>query len=64
MSTKTEKKPTEKAIAATEKVQKLLCKGTHLEVAEKIGITKPTLYSRLANHTWKLGELALIQNLE
>lgn len=49
---------------ATLKVQGLRNKDqTDEELAKKIGITKPTLYSRLSNHKWKLGEIELIKKL-
>lgn len=50
-------------LEATQKVQKMLLNTTYEEMAKKIGITKPTLYVRLADHNWKLGELSLIEKL-
>lgn len=33
------------------------------QLAEKIGISKPTLYTRLVKSNWKKGEIELIKNL-
>jgi hypothetical protein len=32
-------------------------------LAKKLGITKPTLYTRLSENNWKLGEIALLERL-
>lgn len=48
---------------ATQKVQQLRAGLTDLEVAEKIGMSKNTMYKRLGNGEWKKTELALIQTL-
>lgn len=50
---------------ATRKVQTLRMKeGNDLEVCKKLGISKPTLYSRINWRTnWKITELALIEKL-
>ena len=50
-------------LEATVKVNKLLLSYTYDDLSAKIGITKPTLYARLAKHNWKLGELSLIEKL-
>ncbi len=50
-------------IEATSKVKLLLIDFTIDEISAKIGISKPTLYTRLSMHNWKLGELALIKTL-
>ncbi len=34
------------------------------DLAKKIGITKPTLYVRLRDKNWKLGEIALLEKLK
>lgn len=50
-------------LETTTKVHSLLIKFKHDELAKKIGITKPTLYARLFNHNWKLGEKSLIEKM-
>lgn len=45
---------------ATRKVASLRDSSTDKEVAEKIGISKNTLYKRLAFSDWKKSELAII----
>lgn len=47
----------------TRKVQLLRQNLTDEEVAKKIGITKPTLYSRLRLSKWKVSEIFLIESL-
>lgn len=50
---------------ATFKIKSLLSQDniTYDKMAESLGITKPTLYSRLVKQNWKLGEIALIERL-
>lgn len=48
----------------TSKVERLRLNYTDEEVCRKIGITKPTLYSRLSTHKWKVSEIFLIDNLK
>ena len=48
---------------ATLKVQGLKGNQTDDQLAEKIGISKPTLYTRLVKSNWKKGEIELIKNL-
>jgi hypothetical protein len=50
-------------LEATTKVHLLLVDNSMDRLAAKIGISKPTLYTRLAEHNWKLGEIALIELL-
>lgn len=50
-------------LEATVKVNRLLISYNHDDFAKKLGISKPTLYARLAKHNWKLGELSLIEKL-
>ena len=50
-------------LEATVKANRLLISYSHDGLAAKLGITKPTLYARLAKHNWKLGELSLIEKL-
>jgi len=51
-------------LEATEIIKTMIsCGKTYDEVADDIGITRPTLYSRLATHNWKKSELALIRDL-
>lgn len=48
---------------ATKKIQSRLTEKTYDEIAIEIGITRPTLYARLAEHNWKKSELVLIRDL-
>lgn len=48
---------------ATLKVQGLKGNITDDKLAEKIGISKPTLYTRLVKSNWKKGEIELIKNM-
>lgn len=51
-------------LEATQKIMKL--KGaalTDAQLAEKLGISRPTLSTRLKMHNWKKGEIILIENL-
>lgn len=47
----------------TDKVKAYLANNSYEDTAELIGITRTTLYSRLKNHKWKKGELALIDKI-
>lgn len=33
------------------------------DLSEKLGISRPTLYTRIKKHNWKKGELILIKSL-
>lgn len=48
---------------ATLKVQGLKGNIPDDQLAEKIGISKPTLYTRLVKSNWKKGEIELIKQL-
>ena len=48
---------------ATFKANLLLIGLTVEQLAKKLGITKPTLYTRLSKSNWKLGEIALLERL-
>ncbi len=50
-------------LEATTKARMLLINNTIDELSKKIGITKPTLYTRLSEHNWKLGEIALLERM-
>lgn len=50
-------------LEATTKARLLLIDKSADELAKEIGITRPTLYTRLAEHNWKLGEIALLKQL-
>jgi predicted DNA-binding protein (UPF0251 family) len=50
-------------LETTSKVQRLRISYTDEELAKKIGITRPTLNSRIANHKWKVSEIFLIEKL-
>lgn len=49
----------------TEKIKAMIARGdeTITSLAEKLGITRATLYSRLEKHNWKKGELVIIRSL-
>ena len=51
-------------LETTAKVQRLRISYSDADVCKKIGITKPTLYSRIANHKWKVSEIYLIEKLK
>jgi DNA invertase Pin-like site-specific DNA recombinase len=48
---------------ATQTAKDLLLKMTYEDLAKKLGITRPTLYARLAENKWKKGEIALLEKL-
>ena len=48
----------------TAKVQRLRISYTDGEVAKLIGLSKPTLYSRLKSNKWKVSEIFLIEKLK
>lgn len=50
-------------LEATTKVQRFRNSFTDEELSKKIGITKPTLYTRIARHNWKVSELFLIEKM-
>ncbi len=50
-------------LETTAKVQRLRISYTDEELSKKIGITRPTLNSRVANHKWKVSEIFLIEKL-
>ncbi len=53
-----------KQLKATNKVYALRQQpGNDNDLAEKLGISKVTLYTRLKFNNWKKSELALINNL-
>lgn len=47
----------------TSKVEMLRLNYTDEDLCKKLGISKPTLYSRLANHKWKVSESFMINKL-
>jgi len=49
---------------ATSKVQKIRHYSTDDEVCKRLGISKPTLYVRLKNHSWKVSEIYLIESIK
>lgn len=53
------------AITATIKLNAMINsnRATKYDIAEKLGITRPTLDNRLKNNSWKKGELELIKSL-
>lgn len=53
------------SITATIKLNAMLNSNriTKVDLAEKLGIQRPTLDSRLKNNTWKKGELEIIKSL-
>jgi len=49
----------------TSKVQRLRTGNeTDAELCKRIGISQPTLYTRLKTHNWKIGEIAIIKTLK
>jgi predicted DNA binding protein len=50
---------------ATEKVLTKIQSGrsTKIELAETLGISRPTLDKRIINDSWKKGELKIIESL-
>lgn len=50
-------------VQATNKAQELLINMTKEELAAKLDISRPTLYTRLIEQNWKLGEIALLEKL-
>lgn len=50
---------------ATEKIKALLAKGeeTITSLAEKLGVTRNTLYTRLKKNNWKKSELVVIKSI-
>jgi len=53
------------SITATIKLNAMLNSNriTKVDLAERLGIQRPTLDNRLKNHTWKKGELEIIKSL-
>ena len=51
-------------LGTTSKVQRLRLSNTDEEVCKMIGISKPTLYTRIAKHNWKTAEIFLIEKLK
>lgn len=50
-------------LEATTKAKLLLIDNTIEVLSAKLGISKPTLYTRLSEHNWKLGEIALLKQM-
>ena len=50
-------------LEATTKAQRLRLSYSDEDLCKKIGITKPTLYSRISNHKWKVSEIYLLEKL-
>lgn len=46
-----------------DKVKELISLKSHTEVADMLGITRATLYTRLELNNWKKGEMAIIRSL-
>lgn len=51
-------------LEATAKIGRVRTSYTDEELALKLGITKPTLYTRLVKSNWKKGELSLIESIK
>ena len=47
----------------TTKVQKIRQLKTDEETSKIIGISKPTLYTRIKKHNWKVSEIFLIEKI-
>lgn len=50
-------------LETTAKIQRLRLSYNDEDLVKKIGITRPTLYSRISNHKWKVSEIFLIEKL-
>lgn len=50
-------------LETTAKVERLRLSYKDEDLIKKIGISKPTLYARIANHKWKTSEIFLIEKL-
>ena len=48
----------------TAKVQRLRISYTDDEVSKMIGLSKPTLYTRIKTNKWKVSEIYLIEKLQ
>jgi transcriptional regulator with PAS, ATPase and Fis domain len=48
---------------ATFRAQLMLANQTYDSVAKFLGISKPTLYTRLVKKNWKIGEMALLERV-
>lgn len=48
----------------TQKVKRMLLTRTKLEVKELLGMSEPTLNTRLKLNNWKLTEISHIKNLK
>ncbi len=49
---------------ATQKINRIVaCGALKVDIADKIGVTPPTLYVRLRKSNWKKGELEMIKSL-
>jgi len=46
-----------------DKIKKLVLKYPKEDLADKIGITRPTLNTRLEKGNWKKGEIAIIKQI-
>lgn len=51
-------------LETTSKIQRLRLHKTDEEVAKIIGISRQTLYTRIAKHNWKTSEIFLIEKLK
>ena len=53
------------AITATIRVNAMINSNriTKIDLADKLGIGRPTLDSRLKKHSWKKGELEIIKSM-
>lgn len=50
-------------LEATAKVQRLRLSYKDHDLIKMIGISKPTLYTRIVQHNWKVSEIFLIEKL-
>ena len=48
---------------ATFKARLILTNCSVEDLAKRLGISKPTLYTRLAENNWKLREIALLEKM-
>lgn len=51
-------------LETTAKVQRLRLYENDEDLCKRIGITRPTLNSRIVRHNWKVSEIFLIEKLK
>jgi len=51
-------------LEATTKARKILANKKFEDFAKELGITKVTLYARIAKHNWKKSEIFMLENMK